>query len=140
MNVIAVVVRDGQLLNDVEIGAFVNGECRGAIRANEGSDYYFLTVMGSSAEDQNRTVELRVFANGEEYVVDRSHTFINDLVLGNLDEPYVLDLDEASGIKGLYTGEGLDDDGWYSLHGFKLPRKPVQPGVYIHKGTKVVIE
>ena len=140
MNVIAVVVKDGQLLNDAEIGAFINGNCRGAIRANEGSDYYFLTVMGSSADDQNNTVELRVFADGEEYVVDRSHTFINDLVLGNLDEPYVLDLDEASGIKSLYTGEGLDDDGWYSLHGFKLPRKPVQPGVYIYKGTKVVIE
>ena len=140
MNVIAVVVQDGQLLNDVEIGAFVNGECRGAIRANEGSDYYFLTVMGSSADDQNRTVELRVFANGEEYVVDQSHTFINDLILGNLDEPYVLDLDEASGIKGIFTGEGLDDDGWYTLQGFKLPRKPRLRGVYIHNGTKVVIE
>ncbi len=140
MNVIAVVVQDGQLLNNVEIGAFVNGECRGAICANEGSDYYFLTVMGSSADDQNRLVELRVYANGEEYVVDQSHTFINDLILGNLDEPYVLDLDEASGIKGIFTGEGLDDDGWYTLQGFKLPHKPRHSGVYIHNGAKVVIK
>ena len=140
MNVIAVVVRDGQLLNNVEIGAFVNGECRGAIRSNEGSDYYFLTVMGSSADDQNRLVELRIFADGEEYVVDNSHTFINDLILGNLDEPYVLDLDEASGIKGVFTGEGLDDDGWYTLQGFKLPHKPRHSGVYIHNGAKVVIK
>ena len=78
--------------------------------------------------------------NGEEYVVDQSHTFINDLILGNLDEPYVLDLDEASGIKGIFTGEGLDDDGWYTLQGFKLPHKPRLRGVYIHNGTKVVIE
>lgn len=140
MNVIAVVVRDGQLLNNVEIGAFVNGECRGAIRSNEGSDYYFLTVMGSSADDQNRTVELRVFADGEEYVVDNSHTFITDLILGDLDEPYVLDLDEASGIKGVFTCEGLDDDGWYTLQGFKLPHKPRLRGVYIHNGAKVVMK
>ena len=139
MSVVAVVVRDGQRLADAEVGAFVDGECRGAIRANEGSEYYFLTVMGSSADDQNHIVELRVFADGTEYVVDRKNTFINDLVLGDLDNPYVLDLDDASGIKVVYADD-LDDDGWYTLQGYKLKKRPTRRGVYIHHGEKVIVE
>jgi hypothetical protein len=140
MNVIAVVQRDGQRLSDAEVAAFVNGECRGAIRANEGSEYYFLTVMGSSSDDQGRVVELRVFADGTEYTVDCKNTFVNDNVLGDLDNPYVLDLDEATGVKVLYSGDDLDDEGWYTLQGYKLKKRPSMQGVYIHKGVKVVIK
>ncbi|MBR6179709.1 MAG: hypothetical protein IKQ77_00645 [Prevotella sp.] len=140
MNVIAVVQRDGQRLSDAEVAAFVNGECRGAIRANEGSEYYFLTVMGSSSDDQGRVVELRVFVDGTEYTVDSKNTFVNDNVLGDLDNPYVLDLDEATGVKVLYSGDDLDDEGWYTLQGHKLKKRPSMQGVYIHKGVKVVIK
>ena len=65
--------------------------------------------------------------------------FTNDLVLGDLDNPYVLDLDEASGIKVVYVDD-LDDDGWYTLQGVKLPHKPRFSGVYIHHGEKVVVK
>ena len=139
MNVVAVVVCDGQRIADAEVAAFVDGECRGAIRANEGSEYYFLTIMGSSRDDLDHVVELRVFADGTEYVVDRKNTFVNDNVLGDLDNPYVLDLDEASGIKAVYADD-LDDDGWYTLQGVKLPHKPRFSGVYIHHGEKVVVK
>ena len=33
-----------------------------------------------------------------------------------------------------------DDDDWWTLQGFKIGRKPTQPGVYIHHGKKVVIK
>ena len=33
-----------------------------------------------------------------------------------------------------------DDDDWWSLQGFKIGRKPTQPGVYIHKGQTVTIK
>ena len=33
-----------------------------------------------------------------------------------------------------------DDTDWWTLQGFKIGRKPTQPGVYIHKGRKVVVE
>ena len=32
-----------------------------------------------------------------------------------------------------------DDDDWWSIQGFKLDRKPTQPGVYIHHGKKVKV-
>lgn len=139
MSVVAVVVSDGQRLCNAEVAAFVNGECRGAICANAGSEYYFLTIMGSSSDDQNQKVELRVYDQGTEYVVDSKNMFTNDLVLGDLDNPYVLDLDEASGIKVVYVDD-LDDDGWYTLQGVKLPHKPRFSGVYIHHGEKVVVK
>lgn len=34
---------------------------------------------------------------------------------------------------------GTDDDGWYTLSGLKLDKKPAATGVYIHRGEKVVI-
>ena len=33
-----------------------------------------------------------------------------------------------------------DDDGWYTLSGLKLDKKPTQTGVYIHRGEKTVIK
>ena len=139
MNVIAVVVKDGQRLMNAEIGAFVGEECRGAIRSNLGSEYYFLTVMGSASDDKNSIVELRIYADGKEYVDNRHFPFVNDMVWGNLDEPYVIDLDDPSGITTLYTADD-SDDGWYSLQGYKLMSRPTKRGVYIHNGVKVVVE
>ena len=52
----------------------------------------------------------------------------------------MLDLDEATGVKVLYSGDDLDDEGWYTLQGHKLKKRPSMQGVYIHKGVKVVIK
>lgn len=49
MNIIAVVQKDGEQLENAEVAAFINGECRGAVHFKDG--YYFLTVMGSAADD-----------------------------------------------------------------------------------------
>lgn len=135
MNVIAVIWKDGLLTADAEMAAFVNDECRGAVGSN--SYYYFLTILGSSADDVDSTVELRVRVDGEEYIVDYL-SFVSDNIIGTLDEPYVIDLD-AIGIR--QTGVDADDEGeWYTLQGLKIGRKPTAPGVYIHNGRKVVIK
>lgn len=136
MNIIAVVQKDGEQLENAEVAAFINGECRGAVHFKDG--YYFLTVMGSAADDVNNVVELRVFVDGEEYVVDTKQTFISDAVLGSLDEPYVLDLN-ATDIRLLNIDDD-DDDDWWTLQGFKIGRKPTTPGVYVHHGKKVTVK
>ncbi len=138
MNMIAVVMKDGQRLTDAEVAAFIGGECRGAIRTNEDSEYYFLTVMGSSNEDRNSKVEIRVFADGEEYVVESDKTFVSDAIYGTLDEPYVLDLN-ATGIRRIDVVDDSNDTEWYTLEGFKIGRKPTKSGIYIHRGQKVTI-
>ena len=130
------VKKDGQERDDAEIGAFIGGECRGAIGCNKG--LYFLTVMGSSEDDNQKKMELRVWVDGEEYMVDDTRPFISDAAYGTLDEPYVLDID-VTAIRAV-DGSPVDDADWYTLQGFKIGRKPTQPGVYIHHGQKVTIK
>jgi hypothetical protein len=106
LNIIAVVQKDGQERNDAEIAAFIDNECRGAISCNKG--YYFMTVMGSSEEDSQKKMELRVYLDGEEYVVDNNLPFISDAFYGSLDEPYVLEPLVAIK-KGDANGDGTID-------------------------------
>ncbi len=136
LNIIAVVKKDGQERDDTEIGAFIDGECRGAIRCNKG--HYFLTVMGSSETDSQKHIELRVYVDGQEYVVDDTLPFVSDAAYGTLEEPYTLDID-ATAIRTVDI-DGDDDDDWWTLQGFKIGRKPQQPGIYIHHGEKVTIK
>ena len=136
LNIIAVVVRDDSPVDNAEIGAFIDGECRGAIGCKKG--HYFLTVMGSSEEDSQKKMELRVWIDGEEYTVDDTLPFISDAFYGSLDEPYVLDVD-ATAIRVVSASALEDDTEWYTVQGFKIGRKPTHPGVYIHKGNKVTI-
>ena len=134
---IAVVKKDGQERDDAELGAFIDDECRGAIAFKK--VYYFLTVMGSSQDDSQKKMELRVYADGEEYMVDDTLPFISDAFYGSLDEPYVLDLD-ATAIREISSSADDDDDDWWSIQGFKIGRKPTKSGVYIHHGRKVTIK
>ena len=83
---------------------------------------------------------LRTCLDGETVTIDAAQTFVSDDNIGTSWEPYVIDL------SGLMTGitsvsdSDTDDDDWWSIQGFKLDRKPTQPGVYIHHGNKVVIK
>ena len=139
MNVIAVVKRGDEAIEDAEVAAFVDGECRGATTFDDG--YYFLTIMGSSADDQGKDVTIRVYADGEEYDVARV-PFVSDAIYGTLAEPHVLDLSTVDGIVTV-SGDSpsdLDDTDWYTLQGFKIGRRPIRSGVYIHRGRKVTIK
>ena len=136
MNIIAVVKKDGAEQESAEIGAFVNGECRGAADYDNG--YYFLTIMGSSADDLDNEVEVRVSVEGEEYVVTRL-PFVSDAVYGSLENPYMLDID-ATAIRTVSYDDEADDTEWYTLQGQKIGRKPTRQGVYIHHGQKVVLK
>ena len=96
--------------------------------------------MGSSKDDSQKKMELRVWVDGEEYTVDNSLSFISDAAYGTLDEPYVLDID-ATAIRSIAAAAAADDDAdWWTLQGIKIGRKPTQPGVYIHKGQTVTIK
>jgi len=52
---------------------------------------------------------------------------------------YRMDTD-ATAIRSIAADDAADDDDWWSLQGFKIGRKPTQPGVYIHGGKKVSIK
>ena len=65
--------------------------------------------------------------------------YVSDANIGTSWEPYVIDLSNVlSGISSIVTDDS-DDSDWWTLQGFKIGRKPTQPGVYIHHGEKIII-
>jgi hypothetical protein len=138
MSVLAVVKKDGVNIDNAEVGAFINGECRGAVSCNRG--YYFLTILGSTGEDDGKDITIKVYVDGEEYVVPNNLKFFSDRFYGSLDNPYVIDV-TATGIRVIDSDAVDDDDAeWFTLQGFKLDRRPTKQGIYIHHGKKVTIK
>ena len=135
MNMIAVIEKDGEREEDAELGAFINGECRGTVHCNNG--YYFLTIMGASLQDANGNIELRITIGGQEYILNSGKTFISDAIYGTLDDPFVLDLN-TTGIHDINKDDPNDTE-WYTLQGIKLGKRPTVSGVYIHNGKKETI-
>ena len=130
-----IALKDGeQSVDTCEVAAYIGGECRGATRANGG--LYYLIIAG---EGSGQPLELRTCINGEMVVIDNTQTYISDVNIGTPWNPYVIDLSEMrTGISTIAADD--DDSDWWTLQGFKIGRKPTQPGVYIHHGKKVVIK
>ena len=85
-----------ELSEDLEVAAFVNGQCRGTTKLHyvASVDQYiaFLSVSGEEGE----TVEFKVYANGEEYAMAESLGFVTDQVVGSPAKPMLLHLGSRS--------------------------------------------
>ena len=130
---------DGMEIDDAEMAAFIDGECRGTVRCKGG--YYFLTVMGISAEDTYKPLTLKAWYQQQEYsVAGAKMTFVSDASYGSFDEGVVeLSLMLSSGINSITVGsEGQDN--WFDLSGRKLQDEPAKKGVYIKNGEKKVVK
>ena len=96
MSVIAVVDHSDEL--DFEVAAFSNGECRGSAKPIyiDGLDknILFLTIYG----EDNETITFRYYdANsGEEYNISNRIIYSTDSTIGNVKEPYVINLIPAN--------------------------------------------
>ena len=132
-----ILLKDGDAVVDTcEVGAFIGDECRGATRASENGLYYLVI----SGEGSGQPMTLRTCLNGEIIDIDNTQQFVSDYNIGTSWNPYVIDLQNLwNGIYAVGIDDG-DDDDWWTLQGFKIGRKPTQPGVYIHKGEKVTIK
>jgi len=131
-----IALKDGeQSVDTCEVAAYIGGECRGATRANGG--LYYLIIAG---EGSGQPLELRTNINGETVVIDNALTFTTDMNIGTPWNPYVIDLNNLPTDISSIDADDTDDDDWWTLQGFKIGRKPTQPGVYIHHGKKVVIK
>ena len=87
---------DGAAIVDTcEIAAFVEDECRGAIRADE-EGLYYLVIAGEGA---GQTMEIKAYLNGEIVTIDNSLTFTSDDHIGTPWEPYIIQLNPAEGIE-----------------------------------------
>ena len=132
----AIQLRDGDAVVDTaEVAAFIGDECRGATRASDNALYY-LVISGDGA---GQSMVLRTCIDGKIIDIDNTQTYVSDANIGTSWEPYVIDLSNVlSGISSIVTDDNNDSD-WWTLQGFKIGRRPTQPGVYIHHGEKIII-
>ena len=124
-------------VDTAEVGAFMGDECRGAARASSRGLYY-LVISGEGA---GQPLTLRSCIDGQIIDIDNSLMYVSDDNIGTSWEPYVIDLSNL--MTGIITVDGspIDDDSdWYTLQGFKIGRRPTQPGVYIHRGQTVTVK
>lgn len=89
MSIIAVVKRDGAIVRNIELGAFVDEECRGAQTDGE-NGLIFISVAGEG----NASLRFRIYdqATGEVFKAPESLSYSNDAVIGTLASPYVIQL------------------------------------------------
>ena len=132
MTMVIRLVADNAVVDTCEVAAFIGDECRGAVKATNG--LYYLVVAG---EGSGQPMTIRTCIDGEIVTIDDTQQFVSDDNIGTSWEPYVIDIINHVGIGTIAIDNLDDDDDWWTLQGIKLPRKPLQPGVYIHRGKKV---
>jgi hypothetical protein len=98
-NVIATIdAKDITLSENLEVGAFINGECRGTTRLLyvEPFDQYmaFLTVYGHDDEQ----IQFMVYDGNQTYTMDNQITYKTNLIAGNVKQPVVLHQSTNNGV------------------------------------------
>lgn len=77
----------------LEVGVFAGEECRTSMLATD--DRFYLTVPGDEAVE----LEFRIWDGESETRVSRRITFVNDAQYGSFYEPYVIQLDDETGLR-----------------------------------------
>ena len=119
---------DGEAVVDTcEIAAFVGGECRGAVRADE-EGLYYLVIAGDGA---GQAMTIKTVLDGDIVTIDNTLTFTSDDHIGTPWEPYIINLQKAEGI------EDVQDDGVQSTKVYKIIQN--QHVFIIRNGEKYTI-
>ena len=141
MAIVILLTDNGEPIADAEVAAFVDGECRGAAFADEVeeellSPLYYLLVAG---EGSGQPMEIRANINGTIMTVCNTLTYTSDGSIGTPWEPFVIDINDPSGIKDIRWA--MVDGVWYTPQGIRYgTSKPKAAGVYLYNGQKVVIK
>ncbi len=108
--------------------AFAGAELRGQALVTEPDEPLYLTISG----DQKAPLTFAVERNGNIIATAaEAMDYETDACVGSPNEPTSISFVGADQLPG---------DGWYTLSGIKLDKRPRQSGVYILNGKKIVIK
>ncbi len=92
MTIIAQLIDSLTILSNTEIGVFVGEECRSAEISNE-DGLVFLTIAGENAGD---ILNFRLVVNGTIVNYDSTVIYVDDAMIGTLDNPYIIKLNKPT--------------------------------------------
>ena len=88
---------------------------------------------GTNATKSKISTEMAL-ERDEEIIATTTHSqisYMTDAALGTPDEPTAI---------RFRSTDRMDSDGWYSISGIKLNKRPTHHGIYIHNNEKIVIK
>jgi len=132
MNIVMRIVADGSPVTDATVKAYIDASLRGQTEATGG--LYYLTVAGNST-DAGKRLTLVITLDGRELTTDLTDvSYTTDLIKGSSSQPYVLNLDELTGIVTL-TAQPEGDVQLFDLSGRRV-ESPAATGVYIVRDAR----
>jgi len=131
------VMHSGQPVAHLELGVFVDNECRTADVTDE-NGVAFLTIPG----DNIGTMSFKLAVGDEIVEAAESFTYEADAIYGSPSNPVVIDLGNATGI-GTIDNALFTMDSYYDLSGRKFVKpstRQMSKGIYIINGQKQVVK
>jgi hypothetical protein len=131
------VMHSGQPVAHLELGVFVDNECRTADVTDE-NGVAFLTIPG----DNIGTMSFKLAVGDEIVEAAESFTYEADAIYGSPSNPVVIDLGNATGI-GTIDNAQITMDSYYDLSGRKFVKpstRQMSKGIYIINGQKQVVK
>ena len=104
MTMIAVVMNGDELVEEAQVSVYAGTELRGLSTTSVVDGRHFLTVGGKAGAADVLTFVVTT-ADGEELYLQQTETFQADALKGTLDEPYVLQLGEATNMAQLSNAQ-----------------------------------
>ena len=131
------VMHSGKPVAHLELGVFVDNECRTADVTDE-NGIAFLTIPG----DNVGAMSFKLAVGDEIVDAAESFTYEADAIYGSPSNPLVIDLGNATGIESIDNAQ-ITMDSYYDLSGRKFVKpstRQMSKGIYIINGQKQVVK
>ena len=132
MAIVAQVVDGGSLVADASVMVYGNDELRGYSAKSDYEGLHYITVGGDT---DGLRLSFVVTVGDDQYVFYDKTKFVADGVIGNLSNPWLIELSEATTVNGVVCDERVKDVETYDLTGVRVSNNISKPGVYVQKLT-----
>ena len=132
MAIVAQVVDGGSLVADASVMVYGNDELRGYSAKSDYEGLHYITVGGDT---DGLGLSFVVTVGDDQYVFYGKTKFVADGVIGNLRNPWFIELSEATMVNGIVCDDRVKDVKTYDLTGVCVSNNISKPGVYVQKLT-----
>lgn len=132
MAIVAQVVDGGSPVADASVMVYGNNELRGYSAQSDDEGLHYITVGGDS---EGLGLSFVVTVGDDQYVFYGKAMYVADGIIGNLRNPWLIELSEATAINGIICDDRVKDVETYDINGVRVSNNIHKPGFYVQKLT-----